>query len=584
MTIMRESAIRTADDYVIDPIDGRPKLSEVTQAVDVLKPTDTDMCNAERLVKYYGHRLRYCYERKRWLIWNGKVWVWDTGAKIAAVAKQTVRTIYHEAGDEPDLKARKQLAAHAKHSESDHRLNAMINLAKSEAGIPVSITELDNDPWLFNCQNGTIDLRTGELLPHRKDDLITVLVPVEYQPDAQRRRWLSFLDRVTGGDSGLMAYLQRSIGYSLTGNTRDQVVFLLYGLGNNGKSTFTMTIRKLVAGYAERLDTQDLMLNDRKLGGGPREGIANLRNKRYVVGSELQDGRRLDVSLVKDMTGGETVKGRRLYEHEFEFMPTHKLWLYGNHRPVITDTTLSIWRRVKLIPFNVTVADGEIDPDLASKLELELPGILAWAVNGCLDWQQYGLNDPQAVATATASYRHEQDILGDFLEDRCIIEPLARIPKADLKEQYQEWCQDNSVEPVTQRTFKARLVEKGIVEGRIGKTRYWRGIRLKTDADSDSLGDESDKTFNDSRSEVTKENQFPVKSPYEEEQKDFVAETVINVTNVTDGDIPDCPSEPCRCGCSDYWLTHWRKWVCSQCHPKPEQGGDGKTESNRDTS
>ena len=544
----------------------------------------TDMGNAERLAEHYGHVLRYCYERKCWLTWTGKVWEWDTGAKVTILAKLTVRNIYHEAGNEPDEKKRKELADHAKRSESDHRLNAMINLAQSEPGIPVKVTELDTDPWLFNCLNGTIGLRTGQLLPHRKEDLITVLVPVQYQPDAQCPRWLSFLDRVTGGDSDLAAYLQRAIGYSLTGDTRSQVIFLLYGLGNNGKSTFTMTIRKLMAGYAERLDADDLMVKDRKLGGGPKEGIANLRYKRYVVGSELQDGKRLDVSLVKDMTGGETVKGRRLYEHEVEFMPTFKLWLYGNHKPIIADSTLSIWRRVKQIPFNVIIPDTEIDPDLPSKLEVELPGILAWAVKGCLDWQQYRLIEPEAVATATASYRHEQDILGDFLEDCCILEPLATIPKSDLKEEYQRWCQDNSVEPVTQRIFRARLVEKGIGEGRIGKARYWRAIRPRTDADGDFLGDKSDKTFDDLRSKVTKGNQFPVKSPYIEKQKDFMAELVINVTNVTDDDIPGYPTEPCWCGCSDYWLTPWREWVCSRCHPKPEQERDGDIKSNRDTS
>ena len=476
----KEISTKTSEDYAIDPIDGRVKPTELTQADDILKPSDTDVCNAERLVRYFGDRLRYCYERKRWLIWTGKVWEWDTGAKIAAVAKQTVRNIYHEAGNEPDAKARKQLADHAKRSESDHRINAMVALAQSEPGIPIKVGDLDADAWLFNCQNGTIDLRAGELLPHSKADFITILVPVEYHTDAQCPRWLGFLSRVTGEDDGLMAYLQRAVGYSLTGDTKSQVIFLLYGLGNNGKSTFTMTIRRLMAAYAERLDAEDLMLKDRKLGSGPKEGIANLRNKRYVVGSELQDGKRLDVSLVKDMTGGESIKGRRLYEHEIEFMPTFKLWLYGNHKPVIADSTLSIWRRVKQIPFDVTIPNTEVDPDLPAKLEAELPGILAWAVKGCQDWQQYGLNEPEAVTTATARYRHEQDILGDFIEDCCILEPLATISKAELKEEYQRWCQDNSVDAVTQKTFKKRLEEKGIADSKSGSIRYWKGITLQS--------------------------------------------------------------------------------------------------------
>ena len=559
----REISLKTADDYIVDPLDGRVTLSEASQVADIPKPIDTDICNAERLVKYYGDRLRYCYERKRWLIWNGKCWEWDAGGKIVAVAKATVRKIYHEAGNEPDQRLRKQLADHAKRSESEHRINAMINLAQAEPGIPVKLTELDNDSWLFNCLNGTINLRTGELLPHHKDDLITVLVPVEYHPEAQCPRWISFLNRVTDGNTELAAYLQRAVGYSLTGDTRNQVIFLLYGLGNNGKSTFTMTIRKLMAGYAERLDAEDLMLKDRKMGGGPKEGIVNLTNKRFVVGSELQDGRRLDVSLIKDMTGGETIKGRRLYEHEIEFMPTFKLWLYGNHKPIIADSTLSIWRRVKEIPFSVTIPDNEVDPNLSSKLEAEFEGILAWAVQGCLDWQKYGLAEPEAVTTATARYRHEQDILGDFLEDCCTLEPLATIPKAELKEEYLRWCEENSTEPVTQRTFKNRLMEKGIGEGRSSdhKTRIWRGIRLKTEED---ISDISDKTNQISKLTDKNGQDLQESSLYKEKQKDFTENPVQNVRFVH--------NKPCRiCGGTDFWIGPGGNRLCARCHPRPSE-------------
>ncbi len=460
----------------------------------------TDLGNAERLAKYYGDILKYCYERKRWLVWTGQVWEWESGAKIATLAKRAIRNIYHEAGNEPDGKKRKEHVDHAKRSESDHRINAMINLAQSEPGIPVKVAELDTSPWLFNCLNGTVDLRNGKLLPHRKEDLITVIVPVEYHPDARCPRWLSFLDRVTSGDAELVEYLKRSVGYSLTGDTKSQIIFLLYGLGSNGKSTFTMTIRKLMAGYAERLDADDLMIKDRKTGSGPKEGIANLRCKRYVVGSVLQDGKKLDVSLIKDMTGGETIKARRLYEHDVEFMPTFKLWLYGNHKPVIADGTLSIWRRVKQIPFGVTISGNEIDPDLPIKLETEMPGILAWAIKGCLDWQRYGLKEPDAVTTATASYRHEQDVLGDFIEDCCMLEPLASIPKADLRKEYDRWCQANNVDPITQRTFKAKLIEKGITESKSGSIRYWRGITFKGLVPNGTTGTESQE------SPYTKEN------------------------------------------------------------------------------
>jgi len=547
------------------PRETRPK---AIPALDAGSFNLTDLGNAERLIKYYGDKLRYCYERKRWLVWNGRVWEWDAGAKIAVLAKLTVRNIYHEAGNEPDEKKRKELADHARRSESDHKINAMVNLAQSELGIPVKVTELDTNPWLFNCLNGTLDLKTGQLLPHRKEDMITILVPIEYHPDAQCPRWINFLDQVTGGDTDLACYLQRAVGYSLTGDTKSQVLFFLYGLGSNGKSTFVATIRKLAGGYGERVNTDLFMIKDKNM-GGPKEGLANLKGKRYVVASELEDGRRLAVGLIKDMTGGETIKADRKYEHEFEYQPTHKLWLVGNHKPIIKDTTLSIWRRMKLIPFTVTIPDNEIDLDMPAKLEEELPGILAWAVKGCLDWQRLGLNDPRAVSDATSNYRHEQDILGDFIEDCCVLEPLASIPKSELKEEYHKWCQDNSVEPVTQRTFKSRLIERGIGEGKSGSIRYWKGITLR------SLVPDGAENVPILASNGTSDNQKPENSLYKRNTKKFIekhAQDVPSVPNGTDDSPPPpYPSHPCRICGGDYYLTEDNRWVCERCHPKVEE-------------
>lgn len=575
----------------------------------------TDLGNAERLIKYYGDRLRYCYERKRWLVWDGKVWEWDAGGKIVALAKLTVRNIYHEAGDEPDEKKRKELADHAKRSESDHKIIAMINLAQAEAGVPIKVAELDTNLWLFNCFNGTLDLKTGQLLPHRREDLSTIIVPIDYHPDGQCPRWLSFLAQVTGGDADLAGYLQRAVGYSLTGETKTQVFFFLYGLGNNGKSTFTMMIRKLVAEYGAKLDIDILMIKKWD-SGGPKEALMNLKGKRYVLASELESGKRLKVSLIKDMTGGETIKGRRLYEHELEYPPTHKLWLVGNHRPTVADTTLSIWRRLKLVPFTVTIPDKEIDLDLSAKLATELPGILAWAVKGCLDWQQYGLNEPASVTTATASYRQEQDILGDFIEDCCVLDLLAAIPKAELKEEYHRWCEDNSIDPAKQWVFKAVLTEKGITDGHSSdrKARIWCGLRLRTDKDPD-IPDIPDKTSRRLASTgqngpsfsktlhaggETKKVSTKVgpKCPTGAEDKSSVRKAADASPPYPDHPCPKCnkdrwsmapdghyycancrylrpnPGEelrPCSCGNKDRWVTDDGQQLCTQCHPRPRE-------------
>jgi len=453
----------------------------------------TDLGNAERLVSRYGAVLRYCYERKRWLVWNGKVWEWDAGNKVAALAKLAVRNIYHEAGDEPDEKKRKDIASHASKSESDPRLTGMINLAQSESGIPIKITDLDANHWLFNCLNGTIDLRSGKLLPHRKEDLITVLVPITFDPGARCDLWMRFLDRVTGGNIELVSYLQRVVGYSLTGDTRSQTMFFLYGLGSNGKSTFITTIRKLTGGYGTKANTSLFMAKDRN-SGGPSEDLANLQGKRFVMASEIEDGRRLAVVLIKEMTGGEAIRADRKYEHEIEFQPVHKIWLVGNHKPIITDTTLSIWRRVKLIPFTVTIPNKEMDPDLPAKLESELLGILAWAVKGCLEWQKYGLAEPKAVTNATSDYRHEQDVLGDFIEDCCLLLPTAAVSKHELKIAYETWCNNAGSQPASQKTFRARLIERGITEGKSGGTRYWKGIALSdSEGQQGQLGQEGHK-------------------------------------------------------------------------------------------
>jgi len=556
----------------------------------------TDLGNAERLVESYGDIIRYNYERKRWLSWTGRVWEWDSGHRVHTLAKKTVRSIYEEAANTGNDEERKKLVDHAKKSESDTRIGAMINLACSEDSIPVKTAELDKHQWYFNCLNGTIDLTTGRLMPHNKDNMLTVLVPIEYSPDAECPLWLRFLDRITGGDVTLVDYLQRAVGYSLTGDIKNQVLFFLYGLGCNGKSTFVATIRKLLGDYGERVNTDLFMLKDKNIGGGPKEGLANLDGKRFVVASELEDGRCLAVSLIKDMTGGETIKADRKYEHEFEYQPTFKLWLVGNHKPVIKDTTLSIWRRVKQVPFTVTIPDDEIDPELPTKLEAELSGILAWAVRGCLAWQMEGLCEPQTVTMSTASYRQEQDILGDFIEDCCVLALTASVAKSELKDAYQHWCQDNGTEPVTQRTFKNRLIEKSITEGRIGKARYWRGIALKSNDDDKTdpgsskngenrakLGDKSDELNIALDSKVTRVTENPYKFPYKENTKYFMENSVTLVTPeakspkmpsllspVVTGppeQLPDYPDSACpKCGAATWRLSQdCKHYICEGC-------------------
>lgn len=441
----------------------------------------TDTGNAERLVNTYGDMLRYCYERKKWLIWNGDYWEWDNGSQVMNLAKDIARNIYAEAAKEEDDKRREQIAKHAHASESSNRRKAMLELAQSEIGIPVDVRDIDANHWLFNCTNGTIDLRTGKLEPHKREDLLSIMNDIEYSHAAKCPTWLKFLNRVLDNKADLILYVQKAVGYSLTGETKEQCLFFLYGLGRNGKSTFVGIIRKLLGAYGSQTQTELFMTKERGSGPGPNESLADLQGKRFVVGSEIEDGRRLAVVLIKEMTGGEAIRTERKYEHSFEFQPTHKIWLCGNHKPIITDTTFAIWRRVKLIPFTVTIPDSERDPELSCKLEKELSGILAWAVQGCLLWQKEGLGEPQEVISATEAYRVEQDELGEFIDDCCILKSTAVVPKNEFYKSYTSWCTENNCQPVNQRRFRGKIMERGITEGRSssGDVRIWRGITLK---------------------------------------------------------------------------------------------------------
>ena len=522
----------------------------------------TDLGNAERLVQRYGQNIRYSEERKRWLIWNGRVWEWDYGAKVMSLAKETARNILREAADEKDDEQRKALIKHAMRSESDRRLTAMVSLAQSEPGIPVKGNELNTNPWLFNCLNGTVDLRTGELLPHNREDLITIISPMIYDPNAPCELWIRFLDRVTGNNAELAQYLQRAVGYSLTGDMRAQVLFFLYGLGNNGKSTFITTIRKVIAGYGATAPV-DMFLAKDKTARGPKEELANLQGKRFVAASEVEVGRRLAVVVIKEMTGGEAIRADRKYEHEVEFQPTHKLWISGNHKPVIADTSLAIWRRIKLVPFTITIPDNEIDEDLPLKLEAELRGILAWAVEGCLAWQREGLKEPRAVTAATLTYRDEEDILAEFIQDRCVLKATATVSKADLYENYKQWCENTGCQPVSQKTLRTRLMERGISEGKSMSVRYWRGIGL-------SQGQEQKEGQEGQHRRI-----FPESPIREEIHRKVLGKSIGSVPNVPDKDHglpPVYPTAPCpTCGCPDYWLTDDNRWLCARCHPKPRE-------------
>jgi len=313
----------------------------------------------------------------------------------------------------------------------------MLSLAESEPGIPIAPDQFDTDPWLLNCLNGTIDLKNGELRPHNRDDLITRMVPVEYDAKATCPLFLKFLDRIMGGNQSLISFLQKILGYSLTGSTREQCLFFLYGLGANGKSTLLNIVQSLWGDYATRTSSETFLA--KKPGSIPND-VAALRGARLAIAVEVEQGRRLAEVLVKEMTGGDTISARFMRAEWFSFKPQFKILLAANHKPIIRGTDFAIWRRIRLIPFTVQIPKEEQDRDLPEKLSAELPGILNWAVAGCLQWHFGGLELPKEVDDATQDYRAEMDVLGGFIAERCIVDPGADATAAELYKSYTVWA------------------------------------------------------------------------------------------------------------------------------------------------
>lgn len=436
----------------------------------------TDMGNGQRLVRRHGDDLRYCDRWKSWLVWDGRRFARDETGAVERRAKDTVRAIYGEAADAVSDSDRKMLARWAMRSEAAQRIREMIALARTEDGIAIMPDCLDRDPWLLTVANGAIDLRTGTLRPAQRTDYVTKLAPVTFDPDATCPQWLAFLDRIMGGKAELITFLQRAIGYALTGDVSEHCLFLLYGTGRNGKTTFMETLAALLGDYAQTTPTETLLV--RREGGIPND-LARLAGARLVSASESEDGKRLSEALIKQLTGGDTISARFLRAEFFDFRPTFKLFFRTNHKPIVRGTDEGIWSRLKLLPFEVQIPDAERDKALPERLRHELPGILNWALAGCLAWQRDGLGTPTEVDAATGLYRQEMDLLGSFLEECCIIGHQRHVTASDLYKSFVAWTESNGERPYAQRTLGLKLTERGFrVERGTGGQRRWTGLTL----------------------------------------------------------------------------------------------------------
>lgn len=440
---------------------------------------NTDLGNAERFITQHKNTIRFCAHYKAWFLWTGRCWKEDTAGRIYYLARQTIRSIPREVEQYTEGDPRwGEILKWAAKSESRERIKAMVELAQSDPIIIIEPEDFDQDPWLLNCLNGTLNLKTGILQVHQAGDYINKIAPVEFKPDATCPKWLKFLDEIFNGDNDLIEYMQKISGYCLTGSTKEQDFYLLYGTGANGKSTLIRIMMDLLGrDYAKQTAASALLA---KVHETPGEEIATLQGARLVCTVEVDDGKKLAESLVKQLTGGDRIRARRLYANSFEFTPTFKLLMACNHRPRVSGTDSGIWRRIKLISFIKSIPEDEQNPDLADELHEELVGILNWALTGCIKWQKEGLNPPEEVDKATALYRDESDAVGNFLEECVITQNINAKTKAKaLYEAYRQWCEKAGEYTLTMRRFNDRLRERGhLCAAGAGNVKHWQGIGL----------------------------------------------------------------------------------------------------------
>ena len=491
----------------------------------------TDLGNAERFIARHGAGVRYCYAWSRWIVWTGSRWERDETGRAHRLAKETVRGIYQEAAGAEDEDRRKALAKHAARSEAEARIRAMLELAKSE--VPISPDELDSAPWLLNVPNGTVDLRTGELREHRRVDLLTKMAGADYAPGAAAPTWSATLERSLPPQE-LRRFFKKLCGYAFSGDVSEHILAVLYGTGANGKSTILNALLTAAGDYGMQA-APDLLVA--KKGSHPTE-VADLFGMRLVASIEVEDGRRLAESLVKQLTGGDKVRARKMRQDFWQFDPTHKVFMAVNHKPEVRGTDTAIWRRLRLIPFEQTIPPAEQDKKLPQKLEAELPGILAWCVEGCLEWQREGLQAPEEVRKATAGYRSEMDVIGAFLQDECEIGSEFKEPFTTLYKRYEEWCEDGGERAETRRKFNARLKERGRFEARRsgqGGSNEWHGLRLLKKQSSGFAGKLKQRTENDYNR--------PENTPSRENRKNNFSSSVTSVEVPAGLDVGGAPGE-----------------------------------------
>lgn len=472
------SAENAADETVqIDPM----RIADLT---DLDRFPLNDAGNASVFAHLYGHRVRFVHRGRSggnrardWHLWDGVRWRPDDTEQVMSLASQVWRARTAAAANMNLLDENSGVVRFGKGSGSLFRIRAMLSLARTQSPIALGPDALDQDPWLLCVKNGVIELKTGNFRDSAPSDLLSMQAGAAYEANAECPMWLQFLREIFLGDAEIIQFVQRLLGYSLTGRPADHLVVCI-GSGRNGKSTLVNAIQDLLGDYAAQTQVATLMPHRAET---IRNDLARLFGKRFVGALEQTEGWRLDEGLVKQLTGGDRLVARALYQEHQELVPTFKVWMGVNHKPQIGDTSEAMWERVLLIPFEAYFPRGKADPDMLEKLQLELPGMLNWAIEGCLAWQQQGLDPPQSVKVATEEYREESDVISRFVEDECSVGESQSVGATMLYDHYVGWCRSSDQRSMSQTAFGTRLREKRYKkDSSSGRVVYYGiGLRIK---------------------------------------------------------------------------------------------------------
>ena len=423
-----------------------------------------DTGNAERFLDRFGDSYKYSYINKCFYVYDGVKWDEDNSGMIRSLIDEMINDMKNEKvyinSDADDKEKKDILEAWQKHKKRSRSTAAKKNIVDElKHRRTIETDGFDYDPLLFNTINGYIDLSNGQLFPHDKSKMFSMQSYIEYTDTASPDVWIEFLDEIFEGDQEVIDYVQKALGYTLTASIKEQVMFILHGKGRNGKSVFVETVSKILGDYSTNIQADTIMVQKNK---GVNSDIARLQNSRMVTSSEPNEGFRFDEGLIKQLTGGDRVTARFLYGKEFEFNPKFKLWVSTNHKPIIRGTDDGIWRRLVLIPFNLQIPKEQIDKELPNKLMRESSAILNWMVEGAYKWMQEGLIVPEKIANASKGYRHEMDVIEQFLEEEYEVteDPEDVVKANDIYLEYKDWAKDAEAFLMNKNTFGMKMSEK----------------------------------------------------------------------------------------------------------------------------